>query len=312
MSASIPHAMSPITAVSVASNSTVVWEFISRISDPTTNTSATSPNDTAQNLIPAAEESWELAVLECTIGDLGTNYMGSRDTVTVNGTDHSCQPWAAIAPNIHFYTNASLFPDSSLEDANNFCRNPSADPIGPWCYNNDFVTFVEQPVLYCDLPRCELGKTKQWTFENWCRFWIHFVREYFSKAKYGSISISIYIYVYIYLYMLTHDPFQRRTHYYYKCKDIQSHITYLLQQLNHVLHVMNTLRHGNALWTTGPWFNINMTSYQYRKSHCGDKMIVKSSYLHNVISFTGKMTSLYWLSARFFVRCILRSNRLLS
>ena len=195
MSASIPHAMSPITAVSVASNSTVVWEFISRIIDPTTNTSATSPNDTAQILIPAAEESWELVALECTIGDLGTNYMGSRDTVTVNGTDYSCQPWAAIAPNIHFYTNATLFPDGSLDNANNFCRNPSADPLGPWCYNNDFVTFEEQPVLYCDLPKCELGKTKQWTFENLYRFWIHFVRKYFSKAKYGSISISICIYI---------------------------------------------------------------------------------------------------------------------
>ena len=44
----------------------------------------------------------------------------------------------------------------------------------------------------------------------------------------------------------------------------------------------------------GPWFNIKMSSYQYRKSHCGDKTVVRSSYLHNGISYTGKMTSLYW------------------
>ena len=37
-----------------------------------------------------------------------------------------------------------------------------------------------------------------------------------------------------------------------------------------------------------PWFNIKM--------HCGDKMTVRSSYLHNRISYTGKMTSLYWKS----------------
>ena len=37
-----------------------------------------------------------------------------------------------------------------------------------------------------------------------------------------------------------------------------------------------------------------MSSYQYRKSHCGDKTIVKSSYLYNGISYTGKMASLYW------------------
>ena len=44
----------------------------------------------------------------------------------------------------------------------------------------------------------------------------------------------------------------------------------------------------------GPWFNM-MSSYQYRKSHCGDKMIFRPSYLHNGISYTDKMTSLYWI-----------------
>ena len=39
-----------------------------------------------------------------------------------------------------------------------------------------------------------------------------------------------------------------------------------------------------------------MSSYQYRKSHCGDKTVVRSSYLHNGIFNTGKMTSLYWIS----------------
>ena len=47
----------------------------------------------------------------------------------------------------------------------------------------------------------------------------------------------------------------------------------------------------------GPWFNIKMSSYHYRKSYCGDKTVVRSSYLHNEISFTGKMTSLYWIRA---------------
>ena len=40
-----------------------------------------------------------------------------------------------------------------------------------------------------------------------------------------------------------------------------------------------------------------MTSYQHRKSHCGDKTISRPSYLHNGISYTGKMTSLYWIRA---------------
>ena len=47
----------------------------------------------------------------------------------------------------------------------------------------------------------------------------------------------------------------------------------------------------------GPQFNIKMSSYQYRKSHCGDNTVVRSSYLHNGISYTDKMSSLYRIGA---------------
>ena len=50
--------------------------------------------------------------------------------------------------------------------------------------------------------------------------------------------------------------------------------------------------------TSGPWFNVKMLSYQFRKSHCGDKTILRPSYLHNGISYTGKMISLYWIRAQ--------------
>ena len=46
---------------------------------------------------------------------------------------------------------------------------------------------------------------------------------------------------------------------------------------------------------SGPWFNIKMSSYQHRKSNCGDKTILRPSYLHNGISYTGKKTSFYWI-----------------
>ena len=49
------------------------------------------------------------------------------------------------------------------------------------------------------------------------------------------------------------------------------------------------------IWKSGPWFNIEMLSYQYRKSHCGDKTVIRSSYLHNGISYTGNIISLYWI-----------------
>ena len=60
--------------------------------------------------------------------------------------------------------------------------------------------------------------------------------------------------------------------------------------------VINTL-HAEDLSTQDvrARFNIKMSSYQYRKSHYGDKTVVRSSYLHNGISYTGKMASLYWI-----------------
>ena len=56
---------------------------------------------------------------------------------------------------------------------------------------------------------------------------------------------------------------------------------------------MNFVPNGSP----GPWFNTKMTSHQYRKSHGGDKMILRPSYLHNGISYTGLMPSLYWIGA---------------
>ena len=41
---------------------------------------------------------------------------------------------------------------------------------------------------------------------------------------------------------------------------------------------------------TGDWINIKMSSYQYRKFHCGDKTVVRS--------YADKMTSLYWIRAQ--------------
>ena len=51
----------------------------------------------------------------------------------------------------------------------------------------------------------------------------------------------------------------------------------------------------------GTWFNIKMSSYQYRKSHCGDKTVIRSSYIHNGISYTGKMLSLYWIRTQVLI-----------
>ena len=47
---------------------------------------------------------------------------------------------------------------------------------------------------------------------------------------------------------------------------------------------------------SGDHFNIKMPYYQYKKSQCGDNMILWLSYLQNRISYSSSKTSLYWIS----------------
>ena len=61
--------------------------------------------------------------------------------------------------------------------------------------------------------------------------------------------------------------------------------------------IITIITHDIISIRSGSRFNIKMSSYQYRKSYCGDKTVVRSSYFHNGISYTGKMTSLYWIKA---------------
>ena len=52
---------------------------------------------------------------------------------------------------------------------------------------------------------------------------------------------------------------------------------------------------------------MSMSSYQYRKSHCRDKTIVRSSYLHNGIFYTGNIAfSILWLTIN---RCSMEMDK---
>ena len=55
-----------------------------------------------------------------------------------------------------------------------------------------------------------------------------------------------------------------------------------------------------------PWFNIKMLTYRYRKYHCGDKSVVRSSYLHNGNSYSGNISSLYWVLLSIKQKCVVQ------
>lgn len=56
---------------------------------------------------------------------------------------------------IHFvdraYLNDSLYPERSVQDANNYCRDPSRNIAGTWCYTTDPLV----PQDLCDVRDCE-------------------------------------------------------------------------------------------------------------------------------------------------------------
>ena len=57
------------------------------------------------------------------------SYRGKKNT-TVSGTE--CQKWNVNTPHKNDFANKTLYPDYDMD--HNFCRNPSKDVLGPWCY----------------------------------------------------------------------------------------------------------------------------------------------------------------------------------
>ena len=75
-------------------------------------------------------------------------------------------------------------------------------------------------------------------------------------------------------------------------QDLQLFYTFLYKLTFEVLKI---------LIRTGNFFSLALnTAYQYKKSHYGDKIVIRSSYFHNGISYTGKISSLYWIRVQDF------------
>ena len=88
-----------------------------------------------------------LSYLDCKLTDRGYNYTGQHK-IAVSG--QVCQRWDSQTPHPHNNNELSMFPDATLEDAANNCRNPD-DEQRPWCYTTDPYLRWE----YCDIPKCE-------------------------------------------------------------------------------------------------------------------------------------------------------------
>ncbi|CAG2234169.1 PLG [Mytilus edulis] len=74
---------------------------------------------------------------ECLQNTEGLAYKG---TVSTTRTGINCSSWSGIAVNNEVQTHQ-----------HNYCRNPDADPKGPWCFTSDPDVFWE----HCSIPLCD-------------------------------------------------------------------------------------------------------------------------------------------------------------
>ena len=84
----------------------------------------------------------------CRLTKQGREYAG---VVSVTKSGKSCQRWDVDGPHNRSDDgkNAANFPEATLQEAANYCRNPD-DETAPWCYTLDPNVRWES----CDIPMC--------------------------------------------------------------------------------------------------------------------------------------------------------------
>ena len=89
-----------------------------------------------------------VSAADCKKTTLGKDYTGTLSK-TISG--RTCQRWDSQTPHPHANTRADWFPDVTVKDAANYCRNPADWAEGPFCFTTDQEVQWE----ICDLPFCE-------------------------------------------------------------------------------------------------------------------------------------------------------------
>ncbi|ELU13163.1 hypothetical protein CAPTEDRAFT_32170, partial [Capitella teleta] len=94
----------------------------------------------------------------------GVEYDGLL-TKTISGKE--CQRWDSQIPHAHSY-NTRPWTFSHQYYTHNYCRNPSNDPLGPWCLTTDPDVVREYCyVLYCSpCDRKALNEIKPKSFKT--------------------------------------------------------------------------------------------------------------------------------------------------
>jgi len=94
---------------------------------------------------------------DCKLTKMGTEYRGK---VKVTKSGKTCQRWDSETPHKHAHYSPSSHPSYGLVE--NYCRNPSHNQGGPWCYTTDpnkrweYCQIYECPSVFTDLGQCNV------------------------------------------------------------------------------------------------------------------------------------------------------------
>ncbi|KAL4096525.1 hypothetical protein QTP88_021464 [Uroleucon formosanum] len=77
---------------------------------------------------------------KCSVAGIATDYLGKLNKTMSNRT---CLKWA------HHTGEGYAFPDKSVSEASNYCRNPTREPTGAWCRVSGTAETDS-----CDVPEC--------------------------------------------------------------------------------------------------------------------------------------------------------------
>lgn len=90
----------------------------------------------------------------CKLSHKGLEYMGD---IAKSESWVRCQSWTSNDPHVIADTIVDdMFPELSRKKAKNYCRNPTKDPEGPWCYTMNMDLKFET----CGIPLCSVSECR--------------------------------------------------------------------------------------------------------------------------------------------------------
>ncbi|ELU18155.1 hypothetical protein CAPTEDRAFT_229395 [Capitella teleta] len=82
---------------------------------------------------------------KCLITAFGEDYLGTKNT---SQSGAKCQPWAE---SMNYFIAEPQFVQNE-DETENFCRNPTKDPFGPWCFINEYGQRESCGISMCACP----------------------------------------------------------------------------------------------------------------------------------------------------------------